>query len=485
MSSCLRFGPFTLDLRTRLLSNGGVPVALGPIVVETLIVLVENAGELVTKDELMQRLWPNRYVDEGNVTQNVYRLRRVLSAAGLTGAIETMACRGYRFVAIVEPSEHADVAELVEPVAAADLAQQDQLRVPVTSASTARRPWTFAAFAAVLSVSLIAAGISRPRPMTAFARLSSESQRVYRLGRYHLNLRSDRAHIEESLRAFRDVVKRDPNNPLGYSGLADGYLATFDMVCDATVTGCRRVVALASDNARRAVAVDPHSAEAHTSLAMTINEFAGDAARSDAEFERAIQLDKSYALAHHWYGNSLLVRGLFARAKLQHAAALALEPTSPSTYAWLADDAFFSRQYGDAIVYARESLAIYPRRHPTRVLLGLSYERVGDERAAIASFEQLPRVERAALMAGLFARKGRRAEAIATLRAIGREEAFGSGSTLPIACAWLALGDKARAYAFMRATPPSNRVERQFFAFDPRLDAVRSDPRFRRWTSPD
>src|ERR1700694_4094312 len=101
-ASLFRFGSFDLDVGKRLLWKSGNLVALGPKVIDTLAVLVEKAGELVTKDELMDRLWPERVVEEANLTQNVYRLRRALSAGGLGGAIETMACRGYRFSAPVE-----------------------------------------------------------------------------------------------------------------------------------------------------------------------------------------------------------------------------------------------------------------------------------------------------------------------------------------------------------------------------------------------
>src|SRR5476651_80199 len=101
-SAFFRFGEFILDTQKRLLTKNGLPVALGPKVIETLTVLVENAGTLVTKDALMERLWPDRCVEEGNLTQNIYRLRQELGAAGLRDSIETMACRGYRFVAPVE-----------------------------------------------------------------------------------------------------------------------------------------------------------------------------------------------------------------------------------------------------------------------------------------------------------------------------------------------------------------------------------------------
>ena len=469
-SPFFRFGKFTLDTQKRLLSENGLPVALGPKVIETLAVLVENAGTLVTKDALMERLWPDRCVEEGNLTQNIYRLRQVLGAAGLRDAIETMACRGYRFVA---------------PVEAVDVLEREAPKYPAAAPRKPARRWIVAASAAACSFALMAANMSQSRAVPAFARLSPESQRLYALGRYFWNLRSDTDDVKVSLRYFEEVVKRDPANPLGYSGVADAYLTFFDIYCDSTVTGCQRIVSLANVNARKAVAVDPNSAEAHTSLAMAINEFTHDAGRSDAEFLRAIALDKNYALAHHWYGNSLLVRGLAAKATLEHKAALAIEPTSPSTYAWLANDAYFNRQYHDAIAYAQESLAIYPDRHQTRVMLGLSYEQLGEERAAIDVFNQFQPAERDAHVAEVYAREGQRAKAIALLRDMSREDALVSGSALDVGFAWLALGDEARAYAFMKAAPLTNHVAQSFLAHDPRLDVLRSDPKFGRFVAPD
>ena len=69
--SLVRFGSFMLDPRRLLLLRAGEPVALGPKVVETLVVLVERAGELVTKQVLMERLWPDRFVEESNLQRQV------------------------------------------------------------------------------------------------------------------------------------------------------------------------------------------------------------------------------------------------------------------------------------------------------------------------------------------------------------------------------------------------------------------------------
>ena len=63
------FGPFRLDLEQRLLSSHeGETIPLGPKNFETLVLLIENRGRIVSKKEMMKRLWPDRYVEESNVS---------------------------------------------------------------------------------------------------------------------------------------------------------------------------------------------------------------------------------------------------------------------------------------------------------------------------------------------------------------------------------------------------------------------------------
>ncbi len=97
------FGPFELDPVQRLLLRRGKPVPLAPKAVETLLFLVENSGRLVDKEELMKRVWPDTFVEEGNLTTNIHLLRKVLEK-GSKGQeyIETIPRRGYRFTAEVK-----------------------------------------------------------------------------------------------------------------------------------------------------------------------------------------------------------------------------------------------------------------------------------------------------------------------------------------------------------------------------------------------
>jgi DNA-binding winged helix-turn-helix (wHTH) protein len=93
------FGPFHLDARECLLILDGKPVPLAPKAFEALLMLVENAGHLVDKDDLMRRLWPDTFVEEANVAKHVSLLRKILSeATNGREYIETIPKRGYRFV---------------------------------------------------------------------------------------------------------------------------------------------------------------------------------------------------------------------------------------------------------------------------------------------------------------------------------------------------------------------------------------------------
>jgi len=94
------FGRFRLKIAERVLLREGEPVPLTPKVFDILVTLVENGGQVVAKDDLMKRVWPNTFVEEGNLTQNISLLRKALGESpGGVQFIETVPRRGYRFVA--------------------------------------------------------------------------------------------------------------------------------------------------------------------------------------------------------------------------------------------------------------------------------------------------------------------------------------------------------------------------------------------------
>ena len=118
------FGPYRLDAEERVLLRDGQPITLPPKDLETLLVLVENAGHIVEKEELLEKVWPGVFIEEGNLSRHVFNLRQVLGDnADGRNYIETIPRRGYRFVAAVHedgepgaspsmapPSEHPQTA---------------------------------------------------------------------------------------------------------------------------------------------------------------------------------------------------------------------------------------------------------------------------------------------------------------------------------------------------------------------------------------
>ncbi len=105
------FGPFRLDATARVLLKNGEPIRLGCKAVETLLVLVENAGQVLTKNELLSTVWRDRVVDEANLAQNVAVIRKALGVErGAPGYIETFPGRGYRILGPVVSEELTEAA---------------------------------------------------------------------------------------------------------------------------------------------------------------------------------------------------------------------------------------------------------------------------------------------------------------------------------------------------------------------------------------
>src|SRR5262249_9055933 len=93
------FGAFRLDAAERVLARNGERILLPPKAFDTLLILVRHSGHILTKDELIKTLWPDSFVEENNLTQQISQLRRVLSdGPDGNSYIETVPKLGYRFV---------------------------------------------------------------------------------------------------------------------------------------------------------------------------------------------------------------------------------------------------------------------------------------------------------------------------------------------------------------------------------------------------
>src|SRR5208283_3406251 len=121
------FGSFRLNPAERLLLRDQAPVHLPPKAFDALVVLLENRGHLLEKDQLLRKVWPDTFVEESNLAQHISVLRKALQD-GEDGPryIETVPTRGYRFIAEVR---ELDIAPNTSALSGPMPSQQSSLEI--------------------------------------------------------------------------------------------------------------------------------------------------------------------------------------------------------------------------------------------------------------------------------------------------------------------------------------------------------------------
>jgi TolB-like protein/DNA-binding winged helix-turn-helix (wHTH) protein/Tfp pilus assembly protein PilF len=159
-----RFGPFALDSRKRTFSRADSPVSLTPKAFDVLLFLVQNPNRLVTKDELLQAVWGDTFVEEGNLTQYISHLRKALGDNSEDARlIVTIARKGYQFTGDVSVADAADTTKraAVQVSTVGSLRADAQLAIesPADKAvPKAPRHWRKAAIAGALALTLVFVG---------------------------------------------------------------------------------------------------------------------------------------------------------------------------------------------------------------------------------------------------------------------------------------------------------------------------------------
>jgi eukaryotic-like serine/threonine-protein kinase len=240
---------------------------------------------------------------------------------------------------------------------------------------------------------------------------------AYLKGRYYWNQRTAKA-LRKAIESFEEAIKLDDGYALAYAGLADCY-------CLASIYGGappRAVMSRAKAAALKSLDLDDGLAETHTSLAATLVWFDWDWEASEREFNRAIELNPHYSVAHHWYGSVLLAaQGRFDEALASEKRALELEPLSLVINSNLGFICYQAGRFDEAMEHLQRTLDmddgfVYARFH-----LGLCHAHRGDYDKAIA--EMRLAIEQAggrgaliqAALGYAYAVAGRREEALQVL----------------------------------------------------------------------
>jgi DNA-binding winged helix-turn-helix (wHTH) protein/Tol biopolymer transport system component len=152
------FGPFRLEPNERKLLRGSEVVVLTPKAFDTLVVLVRNSGHLLDKEELIGILWPDTFVEEGSLSNNIFLLRKALGED--PPYIETVPKRGYRFVGAVRQLPNTVTPHPEKQGEFANEATKDRRVLPpvVTAAADRQRLWPALAVIAAVTLASVAVG---------------------------------------------------------------------------------------------------------------------------------------------------------------------------------------------------------------------------------------------------------------------------------------------------------------------------------------
>jgi DNA-binding winged helix-turn-helix (wHTH) protein/tetratricopeptide (TPR) repeat protein len=197
------FGPFRVDPEQRLLLRDEQPIALSPKAFDLLLVLLEHSGQVVLKDDLMKTLWPDTFVEESNLGQQIFQLRKALGDRSQGSSyIVTVPGRGYRFAHKVRAiSEEESI--VLESHSRSRLVIDESWKLGKTLSSAVRRPLNVVIGAAAVAVLTVALSVSyrggKPRRSVPPSATQASRRSVAVLGFRDLSGRPEDAWLSTAL----------------------------------------------------------------------------------------------------------------------------------------------------------------------------------------------------------------------------------------------------------------------------------------------
>ncbi len=334
----------------------------------------------------------------------------------------------------------------------------------------------------------VASGIARslavellPAQRAALSRSptrSSAAHDAYLKGRFYWNERTE-SSLHRSLEYFQLAVERDPGYARGYAGLADSY----NLLADYGALAPADALPKAQAAARKALELDDSLAEAHASLGWSSMVYEWDWAAAEREFQRALQLDPHYAPAHQWRAYLLRVSGRPAEALAEAQRAAELEPSSLIIRSIVGWHHYLSRQYEPALRQFQTTLDMDPNFARVHSYLGWTHLQQQKYDLAITELEKSRELSgsspaRLAELGHAYAVAGRRPQAqkvLTELAAVSRRRYVEPDL---IALIHAALGDQDQAFRWLEKAYAERSVKLVLLKVDPRMDPLRSDPRF-------
>jgi DNA-binding winged helix-turn-helix (wHTH) protein/tetratricopeptide (TPR) repeat protein len=488
----IRFDGWLLRTDTGELVRDGRQQRLTQQPLRILLELLRKPGEVVTRERLVEILWPKGVVDFDNgLNVAVRKLRMTLGDESETPRyIETLPRMGYRFIGRFEVADGGQRAPAALTAAA-----------PGPEPPRAARPkfrrthWLFAGGivgGAVLASSWLMQAIpdaSTPdestldtpaspaasqatAPMVARRTTSVRAYEHYLQGIFHRS-RRDADSTQQAIAEFKAAIAEDPEYAEAWAGLGDTYIGA----AIAHTIPASKAFEESLAAARRSVELDPGLAETHSALGQVYMFYRRDYAAAEAEYALAKAANERYARLWHQIG---MLRAFQGRADEAIAAIRRARELEPMTLLYNANYGlvlYHARRYDEAIEHVRGLLVVQPQLTQARSLLIRALVATGRTAEAMAELPKLTlpnsNVSDAALV---YAHAGDRKKALAEIARIEKLGAQGFGVGYDLSIAHAALGDFAKACQALELAWNDSSPFLGWMTLDPRMDPIRKEP---------
>jgi DNA-binding winged helix-turn-helix (wHTH) protein len=414
------FSDWRVDPTRGVVSRGGKEVHLEPRLMELLLVFAASPGRVISKDEIISRVWSGRTIGDDTLSAAVSRLRTALGESKTKRYIETLPKRGYRSLI----SSHQGSG-----------AQRDgAARAPIDDL-----------------VSKGTAALRTPLPS------SLAQARTY----------------------FEAAIARDSSRADAHTGLADALLAQLMMGQDAPPT----LASSAKTAAQAATALDANLAPGWSALGMATLLSDRDFASADAALTRAIALDPDLASAHSRRAFAFASVGRFAEAEREARRAIESDPYSFAARTQLLQLLLSARRYPQVVAEAKRALRVSAQSFEAWAAKGWAHAYLGEEREGVDSLRESMKLmgtdpATIAELDAAYRRGGFEALASAAADLFSRQTVLFTPRPLDVAMLRAAAGEFDAAFAALDIAASRNDPVLLMLPWLPHLDRLRNDPRF-------
>jgi TolB-like protein/Tfp pilus assembly protein PilF len=318
---------------------------------------------------------------------------------------------------------------------------------------------------------------NRPGGVQSSAPPKPEAYEDYLKGRFFWS-KSTLKDFETAITYFGQAIAKDPSYAPSYVGLAHCYSA----LPNYTNTSSNDTIPKIRENASKALALDSTLGEAHVDLARAYT-YQYEWPLAEKEFKIALELSPGVAVVHQRYGTYLMQMGRYPEAMTELQRARMLDPVSPTANTTVARPFYFMRRYDDALKQYKEALELDPNSPTIHEYIGIVYvlqgvRSRGIEELSFAHDHVKDNVWYAGLLGWANAVDGRKDAAQEILTALLERASHDPSPAIAIAHVYMGLGNKDKAFQWLRKAFDSGNANLFLLKIDPMWDAMRGDPRF-------